>query len=199
MSISAKQVKELKERTGIGLMACKEALKETDGDVDEAVKTLRKKGMAEAEKKAGREVDEGLIHSYIHPGGKIGVLVEINCETDFIAKTDDFKQFAKNIAMHIAASDPIAITEDEIDEETVKEEKEIYREKAEADGKPEDIIPKIVNGKIDKFFEENCLMKQDYVKDPDMTVEEYIKQTIAQIGENLNIARFTRYKLGEEE
>jgi len=199
MSISAQQVKKLKDRTGIGLLECKKALKETDGDIDEAIKSLRKRGIAKAEKKAGREVDEGLIHSYIHPGGKIGVLVEINCETDFIAKTDDFKQFAKNIAMHIAASDPIAVTEEDIAEETIKEEKEIYREKAESDGKPEDIIPKIVNGKIDKFFQENCLMKQDYVKDPDISVEEYVKQTIAQIGENLNIARFTRYKLGEEE
>lgn len=197
MSISAKQVKELKDKTGIGLMECKKALKETDGDLKEAVNILRKRGLAKAEKKAGRDVKEGRIHSYIHPGGKIGVLVEINCETDFVAKTDDFKEFCKNIAMHIAASDPLAVDRESIDQETVEKEKEIFEEQAKEENKPEHIIPRIVEGKVNKFYEENCLLEQDYVKNPDIAVKEYVKQTIARIGENMDVARFTRYKLGE--
>jgi elongation factor Ts len=197
MSINAKQVKELKDKTGIGLMECKKALKETDGDMEAAIDILRKRGLAKAEKKSGRDVKEGRIYSYIHPGGKIGVLVEINCETDFVAKTDDFKEFAKNIAMHIAASDPLAVSRDEIDEEIVEKEKEIFAEQAKENNKPEKIIPRIVEGKINKYFEQNCLMEQSYVKDPDISVKEYVKQTIAKIGENMEIARFTRYKLGE--
>lgn len=197
MSISAKQVKELKDKTGIGLMECKKALKETDGDLKEAVDILRKRGLAKAEKKAGRDVKEGRVHSYIHPGGKIGVLVEINCETDFVAKTDDFKEFCKNIAMHIAASDPLAVDRESIDQETVEKEKEIFEEQAKEENKPEHIIPRIVEGKVNKFYEENCLLEQDYVKNPDIAVKEYVKQTIARIGENMDVARFTRYKLGE--
>lgn len=197
MSISAKQVKELKDKTGIGLMECKKALKETDGDLKEAVNILRKRGLAKAEKKAGRDVKEGRIHSYIHPGGKIGVLVEINCETDFVAKTDDFKEFCKNIAMHIAASDPLAVDRESIDQETVEKEKEIFEEQAKEENKPEHIIPRIVEGKVNKFYEENCLLEQDYVKNPDIAVKEYVKQTIARIGENMDVAKFTRYKLGE--
>lgn len=197
MSISAKQVKELKDKTGIGLMECKKALKETDGDLKEAVDILRKRGLAKAEKKAGRDVKEGRIHSYIHPGGKIGVLVEINCETDFVAKNDDFKEFCKNIAMHIAASDPLAVDRESIDQETVEKEKEIFEEQAKEENKPEHIIPRIVEGKVNKFYEENCLLEQDYVKNPDIAVKEYVKQTIARIGENMDVARFTRYKLGE--
>ncbi|HMA61330.1 MAG TPA: translation elongation factor Ts [bacterium] len=197
MSISAKQVKELKDKTGIGLMECKKALKETDGDLKEAVDILRKRGLAKAEKKAGRDVKEGRIHSYIHPGGKIGVLVEINCETDFVAKTDDFKEFCKNIAMHIAASDPLAVDRESIDQDTVEKEKEIFEEQAKEENKPEHIIPRIVEGKVNKFYEENCLLEQEYVKNPDIAVKEYVKQTIARIGENMDVARFTRYKLGE--
>src|SRR6056297_2807569 len=147
MSISAKQVKELKDKTGIGLMECKKALKETDGDMESAVDVLRKRGLAKAEKKSGRDVKEGRIYSYIHAGGKIGVLVEINCETDFVAKTDDFKEFAKNIAMHIAASDPLAINREGIDEKVVEKEKEIFEEQAKSEDKPDHIIPRIVEGK----------------------------------------------------
>ena len=197
MSISAKQVKKLKDKTGIGLMECKKALQETDGDMDTAIDILRKRGLAKAEKKSGRDVKEGRIHSYIHPGGKIGVLVEINCETDFVAKTDDFQEFAKNIAMHIAASDPLAVNREEIDVEIVEGEKEIFEEQAKSENKPENIIPRIIEGKINKFYEETCLMEQGYVKNPDISVKEYVKQTIAKIGENMEIARFTRYKLGE--
>ena len=197
MSISAKQVKELKDKTGIGLMECKKALKETEGDLEEAIDVLRKRGLAKAEKKSGRDVKEGRIHSYIHPGGKIGVLVEINCETDFVAKNEKFKEFAKNIAMHIAASDPIAVDREDMDPKLVEKEKEIFTEQAKSENKPEKIIPRIVEGKINKFYQQSCLLEQEYVKNPDISVQEYIKQTIARIGENISVSRFTRYKLGE--
>jgi elongation factor Ts len=197
MSISAKQVKELKDKTGIGLMECKKALKETEGDLEQAIDVLRKRGLAKAEKKSGRDVKEGRIHSYIHPGGKIGVLVEINCETDFVAKNEKFKEFAKNIAMHIAASDPIAVDREDMDPKLVEKEKEIFTEQAKSENKPEKIIPRIVEGKINKFYQQSCLLEQEYVKNPDISVQEYIKQTIARIGENISVSRFTRYKLGE--
>jgi len=197
MSISAKQVKELKDKTGIGLMECKKALKETEGDLEEAIDVLRKRGLAKAEKKSGRDVKEGRIHSYIHPGGKIGVLVEINCETDFVAKNKKFKEFTKNIAMHIAASDPIAVDREDMDPKLVEKEKEIFTEQAKSENKPEKIIPRIVEGKINKFYQQSCLLEQEYVKNPDISVQEYIKQTIARIGENISVSRFTRYKLGE--
>lgn len=197
MSISAKQVKELKDKTGIGLMECKKALKETEGDLEEAINVLRKRGLAKAEKKSGRDVKEGRIHSYIHPGGKIGVLVEINCETDFVAKNEKFKEFTKNIAMHIAASDPIAVDREDMDPKLVEKEKEIFTEQAKSENKPEKIIPRIVEGKINKFYQQSCLLEQEYVKNPDISVQEYIKQTIARIGENISVSRFTRYKLGE--
>ena len=197
MSISAKQVKELKDKTGIGLMECKKAVKETEGDLEEAINVLRKRGLAKAEKKSGRDVKEGRIHSYIHPGGKIGVLVEINCETDFVAKNEKFKEFTKNIAMHIAASDPIAVDREDMDPKLVEKEKEIFTEQAKSENKPEKIIPRIVEGKINKFYQQSCLLEQEYVKNPDISVQEYIKQTIARIGENISVSRFTRYKLGE--
>ncbi len=198
MKISAQQVKELRDRTGSGMMDCKNALQEAEGDMDEAVDILRKKGMAKAQKKADREANEGMISAYIHPGNKIGVLLEVNCETDFVAKNDDFKEFVKNIAMHIAATNPVAIKRDEIDSELVAKEQEIYRDQAKSQNKPDKVIDRIVEGKLNKFYQENCLLEQSYVKDSQMTVEEYLKTTIGKIGENITISRFTRYQLGED-
>src|SRR6056297_1668266 len=196
MSISAKQVKELKDKTGIGLMECKKALKETDGDLKEAVDILRKRGLAKAEKKAGRDVKEGRIHSYIHPGGKIGVLVEINCETDFVAKTDDFKEFAKNIAMHIAATSPLGIVPEDVPEKEAEKEREIYRQQVREMGKPENMIEKIVEGKMNKFYKENCLMNQLYVRNTDLTISDVLNEMIAKTGEKITINRFARFQIG---
>jgi elongation factor Ts len=197
MEISASQVKELRDLTGISMMECKNALVEANGDVPKAIEILRKKGIAKAEKKAARAVNEGVILAYIHPGNKLGVMVEVNCETDFVAKTEDFQNFAKDIAMHIAATNPLAIRREEIDPTILEREKEIYREQVRAQKKPENIIEKIVEGKIDKFYQENCLLEQPFVKDPQITVKDYLTNTVAKIGENISIARFVRYKLGE--
>jgi len=198
MTISAAQVKELRDRTGIGMMDCKAALAEAEGDIDKAIEILRKKGKAKAEKKAGREAKEGVIWSYIHPGNKLGVLVEINCETDFVAKTDNFLDFVKDVAMHIAASNPSAISREEIDPELVAKEREIYKEQALSQGKPEKIVERIIDGKMEKFYSEVCLLEQPFVKDPQMTVKDYVTDTIAKIGENIGIARFVRFQLSED-
>ena len=197
MEITASQVKELRERTGIGMMDCKNALVEANGDSDKAVDILRKKGIAKAEKKADRKVKEGVILSYIHPGNKLGVLVEVNCETDFVARTDDFLTFVKGIAMHIAATSPIAIRREEIDPKVIDKEKEIYREQARGQKKPEALLEKIAEGKLEKFYQESCLLEQPFVKDPQTTVKDYQTAIIAKIGENIYINRFVRFHLGE--
>lgn len=179
-------------------MDCKEALTECDGDMSSAVDFLRKKGLATAQKRAGRVMTAGTIQSYIHMGGKIGVLVEVNCETDFVANTDDFKEFVKNIAMHIAATNPAGIRPEDVPEDIIKKEKEIYHAQAVEMGKPEKMIDKIVEGKLNKFFQENCLMNQQYVRNPDITIGDLLNDVIAKIGENIVIRRFVRFQLGEE-
>lgn len=195
--ISATMVKQLREKTGAGIMDCKEALTACDGDIDNAVDFLRKKGLATAQKRAGRAMMEGTIQPYIHLGGKLGVLVEVNCETDFVAKTDDFKELAKNIAMHIAASNPVSVSSEDVSEEIINKEKEIYRDQALQMGKPEKMIDKIVEGKLTKFFKENCLLNQVYIRNPDITVTDLLNESIAKIGENITIKRFVRFQVGE--
>ena len=197
MEISASLVKELRERTGVGIMDCKEALKECNGDMDQSIDYLRKKGIATAKKRGGRTTAEGQIQSYIHTGGKIGVLVEINCETDFSAKTDDFSEFVKNIAMHIAATNPIAIDREGIPADILKKEREIYSTQARETGKPEKVIEKIVDGKMEKFYSESTLLEQQYVKNPDITIQDLLNEMIAKTGENIIINRFVRFQLGE--
>lgn len=197
MSVTAAQVNELRKATGAGLMDCKKALMETGGDMEKSIDYLRKKGLAAASKKAGRVATEGIVGSYIHAGGKIGVLVEVNCETDFVAKNDNFQTFVKDIAMHIAAAAPQCVRREEVPVETLEREKEIYRAKARETGKPENIIEKIIEGQINKFYGEICLLEQPFVKDPDKTVQTYLNETIAAIGENISIRRFARFVLGE--
>ncbi len=197
MEISASLIKELREKTGVGIMDCKTALKECDGDIEKAVAFLRKKGIATAQKRGGRATSQGRVQSYIHAGGKIGVLVEVNCETDFTAKTEDFGNFSKDIAMHIAASSPIAIRPEDVPEEILNREKEIYADQAKDAGKPEKIIDKIVEGKIGKFYSEACLLDQSFVKNPDITVRDLMNEMIAKTGENIVIRRFARYQLGD--
>ena len=196
-TISAAMVKKLREKTGAGIMDCKEALTECDGDENKAFDFLRTKGLATAAKRAGRAMSEGVIQSYIHSDSKLGVLVEVNCETDFVAKNDDFKDFAKNIAMHIAATNPVGIRQEDVPEETIEKEKEIYRSQVLEMGKPENIADKIVEGKLKKYFTENCLIHQAYVRNPEITIEDLVNEMIAKIGENITIRRFTRFKIGE--
>ncbi|MFH2036013.1 MAG: translation elongation factor Ts [Candidatus Zixiibacteriota bacterium] len=195
--ISAQMVKELREKTGAGMMDCKKALTETDADFEKAINYLREKGIAKAAGKAGRATKEGIISSYIHAGSKLGVLVEINCETDFVARTDDFQTFAKDVAMHIAASNPIAVAREDIDAALIANEKEIYRQQCINEGKPEKIIDKIVEGKLDKYYSEVCLLEQPFVKDSDKTIKDYLNETIGTLGENMSIRRFVRLQLGE--
>jgi elongation factor Ts len=190
-------VKQLREKTGAGMMDCKKALLEVKGDMDKALEFLRKKGLATAQKRAGRAMTEGTVQSYIHMTGKLGVLVEVNCETDFVAKNEDFKEFAKNIAMHIAASNPLGIKPEDIPEEIVENEKDIYRAQARDMGKPDNILDKIVDGKLKKFYQENCLLNQPFVRDPDISVADLMNELIAKIGENITIKRFVRYQIGE--
>lgn len=197
MAISASTVKELRERTGAGMMDCKKALQEADGDLDAAVDILRKRGIAQAEKKSGRAAAEGLVHSYIHAGGKIGVLVEINCETDFVARTDDFQALVKDVAMHVAAADPRFVERDEVTQDVLDKEREIYRDQALQSGKPENVVDRIVEGKMEKFFSENVLSEQSFVKNPDQTIGQLITEAVAKLGENIKIRRFARFKLGE--
>ncbi len=196
MEISAKMVKELRESTGCGMMDCKKALGECDGDMDKAVEYLRKKGIASAAKKEGRATSQGIIGSYIHMGGKVGVLVEVACETDFVARTDAFQEFVHNVAMHIAAARPLAVTRDEVDGTLVEKEREIYAAQMREQGKPEAMIEKIVVGKVDKYYSDVALMEQKYVKDPDMTIEDYLKSVIGALGENMQIKRFSRFEIG---
>jgi elongation factor Ts len=195
--ITAQMVKELRERTGAGMMDCKNALTETQGDIDAAVDALRKKGLAAAAKKAGRVTAEGAVGSYIHAGGKIGVLVEVNCETDFVARTDQFQELVRDIAMHIAAADPRFVRREEVTPDVLESERAIFREQALASGKPEKVVERIVEGKIEKYFSEFVLLEQPFVKDPDHTVGQLIAEKVGKIGENIQVRRFSRYKLGE--
>lgn len=195
--ITAALVKELRERTGAGMMDCKKALAATEGDMDKAIDCLREKGLAAAAKKAGRIAAEGLVESYIHGGGRIGVLVEVNCETDFVAKTDAFKSLVKDIAMHIAAANPSYLRREEVPAAELEHEKMVLSEQARNEGKPEKIIEKMVTGRIEKYYKEVCLLEQPFVKDPDKTISDLITESIAKIGENIAIRRFTRYQLGE--
>jgi len=195
--ISAKLVKELRENTGVGMMDCKEALVASGGDMAQAVDFLRKKGLASAQKRAGRATSEGTLAAYIHMGGKLGVMVEVNSETDFVAKNNQFQEFAKNIAMHIAASNPLGIRPEDVPPEVVAKEREIYAVQAKETGKPEKVIEKIVEGKLKKFFEDNCLLQQRYVRNPDITVGDLLNELIAKIGENISIRRFVRYQVGD--
>ena len=197
MEITSGMVKELRERTGAGIMDCKSALVEAQGDLEKAVDILRKKGTAKAEKKAGRVAAEGAVGSYIHAGGKIGVLLELNSETDFVARTDEFQALVKDIAMHIAASDPRFVRRDEVTEDILARERDIFREQALAQGKPQKILDRIVEGKLEKFYAENVLLEQPFIKDADVTVGELITSKVATIGENLQVRRFVRYRLGE--
>jgi len=196
-TINAKMVMQLREKTGAGIMDCKGALTECDGDMDKAIDFLRKKGLATAAKRAGRAMTEGIVESYIHMDSKLGVLVEVNCETDFVAKNDDFKVFAKNIAMHIAATNPVGIRPEDVPEEIIAKEKEIYHGQVMEMGKPEKIADKIVEGKLQKYFKENCLLDQAYVRNPEMTIADLLNELIAKIGENISIKRFVRFKIGE--
>ncbi|MEZ4567915.1 MAG: translation elongation factor Ts [Desulfobacterales bacterium] len=195
-TVSAQMVKELRERSGAGIMDCKEALKECAGDMDKAADFLRKKGLATAKKRAGREASEGVVQSYIHMGGKIGVLVEVNCETDFVAKTDDFQEFAKNIAMHIAAASPLGVVPEDIPAEVVEKEREIYRAQALEMGKPEKMLDKIIEGKMTKFYKDSCLMNQMYVRDTTLTISDVLNDMIAKTGEKITINQFARYQIG---
>ena len=196
MTITASLVKELRDRTGAGMMDCKAALKETDGDMEKAVEYLRKKGIAKAAKKAGRETSEGLVEAYIHPGGNVGVLIEVNCETDFVARTPEFQSFVRDIAMHIAATNPLALSSDDLDQDVLAKEREIYVGQAMEEGKPEEIAKKMVEGRIKKFCKENALLDQPFVKNPDQTVGEYVNATIGSLGENMAVRRFSRFQIG---
>ncbi|NPA53667.1 MAG: translation elongation factor Ts [Aquificae bacterium] len=197
MAVDAKLVKTLREMTGAGVLECKKALEETNGNLEEAVELLRKRGIAKAAKKAGRETKEGLIHAYIHAGGRIGVLLELNCETDFVARNEVFKELANELALQIAAMKPQYVSRDTVPKEVIEKEGEIAREAALAEGKPEHIAEKIAEGKVEKFLKEVCLLEQPYIKDDKKTVEDLIKEYIAKLGENIQVRRFTRYELGE--
>lgn len=200
-NISAQQVKDLRERTGSGLMECKKALQESDGDIEAAIVILRKKGQAAAEKKSGRATSEGLIGSYIHTGGRVGVLIEVNCETDFVANTDEFKELVKDLAMQVAAASPSLprwVKRDEVPDDALDKEREILKSQAEESGKPANVVEKIVEGRLSKFYAENVLMEQAYIKNPDQTVEEFLKSKIAVLKENIQVRRFVRFERGEE-
>ncbi len=196
-NITAQMVKELRDRTGAGMMACKKALQETDGDIEKAIDKLREMGLASAAKKAGREAKEGKVAAYIHAGGKIGVLVEVNCETDFVANTEDFAALCKDIAMHIAASAPLYVSREDVPKEELEKEKKIMKEQLRQQGKPENILDKIVEGKIEKYYEEVCLLEQPFIKDDSLKIKDLIKNAIAKLGENIVVRRFARYKIGE--
>tara|TARA_B100000945_G_C20364516_1_gene588873 strand:+ start:39 stop:662 length:624 start_codon:yes stop_codon:yes gene_type:complete len=195
--ISAKAVKELRELSGAGMMDCKKALQEANGDTKKAMEVLRKNGIAKAQKKVGRSASDGVIMPYIHPGSKLGVLLEINCETDFVARTEGFQNFCKDVAMHIAAASPMSVTKEEISEEMIESEKNIFREQSQKSGKPDEIIEKMIEGRMKKFYQENVLMEQSFVKNPDLSISDLLTETIATLGENISIARFSRFQLGE--
>lgn len=198
MSITSKMVKELRDKTAAGMMDCKKALTETDGDMEKAIDLLRQKGLAVAAKRAGRATSEGIISTYIHAGGKLGVMVEVGCETDFVAKTDKFIEFAKDVAMHIAAANPVSVTREEVPDAIVAREKEIYIQQGLDSGKPENIVEKMVTGKIEKFIAEIVLLEQPFVKDPDRTIQEILTDLVGKMGENISIKRFVRFQIGEE-
>jgi len=198
MEITAEQVRQLREKTGAGMMDCKKALTEAGGEMEKAISYLREHGIAKAAGKAGRTTKEGLIVSYIHPGDKLGTMVEINCETDFVARTDDFRELAKNIAMQVAAASPISIRREDVPEDIVEREKAIFHTQAINEGKPEKILDRIVSGKLDKFYAESCLLEQTYIKDQDRTVTDVINEVIAKLGENITIRRFVRFRIGDE-
>ena len=198
MKITSQMVKELRDKTNAGMMDCKKALGETEGDMEKAIDFLRQKGLAVAQKRSGRSTSEGMVHTYIHAGGKLGVMVEVNCETDFVAKTDDFQNFAKEIAMHVAAMNPIAVRREEISEDMVAREAEIYKKQAIDSGKPENIAEKMVTGKLDKYFAEFSLLEQKFVKNPDLTIQDLLNELIAKMGENITIKRFARFQVGSD-
>jgi len=197
LEITATMVKDLRDKTNAGMMDCKKALQETNGDMEKALDFLRQKGLAKALKRSGREASEGMIHAYIHGGGRIGVLVEVNCETDFAAKSEDFIEFTKNIAMQIAAANPMGVQREDISEEIIQRERSIYMAQAKESGKPENILEKMVDGKMRKFYEEAVLLDQAYVKDQDKSIQDYLNELVAKIGEKIIIRRFARYQLGE--
>ncbi len=198
MSISAALVKELREKTGVGMMDCKNALSETSGDVEAAVVLLRKKGIADASRRAGRKTSEGLVGSYIHGGGKIGVLVEVNCESDFVARNDVFQQFVKELCLQVCSENPRYVSIEDVPEEVLATEREIYMDQAKSSGKPEKVLEKIVEGKLRKFYETVCLLEQPFIREPKTKVKDLLKETIAKLGENMAISRFTRFRVGEE-
>ena len=196
--ITAQSVRMLRQKTGLGMMDCKKALQETGGDSEKAIEYLRKQGLSAVEKRAGRDASEGLIQAYIHQGSRLGVLLEVNCETDFVARTDDFQEFAKDIAMHIAASQPLAVDREGVPADAVERERAIFLEQAKNEGKPEHIAEKIVEGRMEKFYQENCLMEQVFVKNPDQTIGELVTEITAKIGEKITVRRFERFVLGED-
>jgi elongation factor Ts len=198
MNISASQVKELRNKTGAGMMDCKNALVHSDGEINKAIDYLRKTGVSKAEKKGFRDTKEGLVYSYIHAGGKLGVIIELNCETYFVASNNDFKSLAHDLSMHIAATNPISINKDTIDQNIIDREKEIYTEQAKSEGKPDKIIEKMVNGRLSKFFQETCLLEQTFIKDQEKRVSDLITESISKLGENITIRRFIRYAIGED-
>jgi elongation factor Ts len=197
-TISAEQVKELRERTGVGMMECKKALTEAGGDVEKAIEQLRKSGMAKAAKKAGREASEGVVEAYIHPGGRVGVLIEVNCETDFVARTEDFQTLVKNLAMQVAAMSALAVRREEVSTEMLDRERDIYAAQLRAEGKPEELVERIVKGKMEKFYEEHVLLEQPYVRDDKKTVGDMVQEAIGRLGENIVVRRFQRFALGGE-
>tara|TARA_B100002049_G_C15876660_1_gene289839 strand:- start:5 stop:604 length:600 start_codon:yes stop_codon:yes gene_type:complete len=198
MSVDAKLVKELREKTGAGMMDCKQALVKSSGDLGKAVDFLRKSGIAKAEKKVSRVAKEGMVYSYIHQGSRLGVLLEIGCETDFVAKTEGFQELAHNVAMQIAATNPIAIWRDEVSQKVIDREKEIYTDQAKSSGKPDNIIEKMLEGRLNKFYQENCLLEQNFIKDPDKKLQDIITETIATLGENITVNRYVRFAIGED-
>ncbi|GIQ68612.1 elongation factor Ts [Xylanibacillus composti] len=197
MAVTAQMVKELREKTGAGMLDCKKALEEANGDLTKASEILREKGLAAAASKAGRAATEGVVESYIHAGGRIGVLVEVNCETDFVAKTDQFKEFVRDVAMQIAAASPRYVRKEDVPQEDLDKEREILRAQALNEGKPEKIVEKMVEGRLGKYYEEYCLLEQSYIKDPDKTIAQLVNEKISTIGENISIRRFVRFELGE--
>lgn len=198
MTISAQQVKQLRDKTGAGMMECKKGLVDADGDMEAAVKVLRERGLAAASKRSGRDTREGVIGEYVHAGGKLGVIVEVNCETDFVARTPEFQAFVKDVAMQVAASNPLFVSRDEVPADILERESEIFRNQAVTEGKPEHIADKIVEGRLRKYYSEVCLLEQPFIKDSDMTIEELLKSKIATIKENISVRRFVRFEVGEE-
>lgn len=198
MKISPQTVKDLRERTGVGMMDCKKALQESGGDIEKAIQLLRERGLSKAAKRAGREAKEGAVFSYVHPGSKLGVMLELNCETDFVARTEAFQELGKNLAMQVAAATPLVVRREELSADVVRHESEIYRKQAETSKKPANVIDKIIEGKLEKFYHEACLLEQPYIKNDKEPVEDLVKATIAKLGENIVVRRFARYQLGEE-